>query len=288
MLSGGLRTKGLKKQSQENQPLITVVTVVRDGEKTLEETILSVVNQTYRNVEYILVDGASTDGTLDVIKKYEDRIDYWISEPDKGIYDAMNKGIDLAAGEWINFMNSGDGFYKITTIKNIFDKTSYSNYDIIYGDASWIINNGIYIIKASPLEVLKKHMIFVHQSSFVRSNLIKIMKFDGTYRICGDYNFFYKCFLNNIKFIYISAVIAKYEAENGVSTNYKIREYEIARVHDINKKFIWKMKFAFFYSFYLFKHMLKMILPQEFVKNIKKRNMDKLIYNKKGNLNKVT
>jgi len=100
-------------------PLITVVTVVRNGEKTLEETILNVTNQTYKNIEYIIVDGASTDGTLDIIKKYEDRIDYWISEPDKGIYDAMNKGIDLATGEWINFMNAGDVFCDYEVIKKI-------------------------------------------------------------------------------------------------------------------------------------------------------------------------
>lgn len=74
-----------------------------NGESTLEQTIQSVVNQTYDNVEYIIIDGVSTDGTLDIIKKYEDKIDYWQSEPDKGIYDAMNKGIELAFGDWINF-----------------------------------------------------------------------------------------------------------------------------------------------------------------------------------------
>jgi glycosyltransferase involved in cell wall biosynthesis len=103
MQSGGLRANGITKRSQENMPLIAVITVVRNGEKTLEQTILSAINQTYTNVEYIVVDGASTDGTLDIIRKYDDRIGYWVSEPDEGIYDAMNKGIDLATGEWINF-----------------------------------------------------------------------------------------------------------------------------------------------------------------------------------------
>jgi len=82
----------------KNKPLISIVTVVYNGEEFLEETIKSVVSQTYKNIEYIIIDGGSTDGTVDIIKKYEDKIDYWVSEPDSGIYDAMNKGIDKASG----------------------------------------------------------------------------------------------------------------------------------------------------------------------------------------------
>jgi len=134
MISGGLRVKGVHKHTLPGAPLITVVTVVRNGGATLEETILSVVNQTYRNVEYIVVDGASTDGTLDIIRKYEDRIDYWVSESDKGIYDAMNKGIDLATGEWLNFMNSGDKFVSGDVIMNIFSTNISTRIGFIYSD----------------------------------------------------------------------------------------------------------------------------------------------------------
>jgi glycosyltransferase involved in cell wall biosynthesis len=81
-----------------------------------------VISQTYPNVEYIIIDGGSTDGTLDIIKKYEDYIDYWVSEADKGIYDAMNKGVDLATGQWINFMNTGDRFYDENSIEEVFSK----------------------------------------------------------------------------------------------------------------------------------------------------------------------
>ena len=98
------------------QPLITVVTVVYNDVKHIEDTILSVVNQTYPNIEYIIIDGGSTDGTVDIIKKYADHIAYWVSEPDKGIYDAMNKGLKKATGEWVNFMNSGDCFAQSKTL----------------------------------------------------------------------------------------------------------------------------------------------------------------------------
>ena len=100
-------------------PKITIVTISYNIVTYIEKTILSVVNQTYPNIEYIVIDGGSTDGTLDVIKKYSDKITYWVSESDKGIYDAMNKGIDAATGDWINFMNAGDVFYHNNVIDEI-------------------------------------------------------------------------------------------------------------------------------------------------------------------------
>ena len=92
----------------QDQVLISVVTVSYNAVSTIEQTILSVINQTYPHIEYIIIDGGSTDGTVDVIKKYADKITYWVSEPDKGIYDAMNKGLRRVRGDWCVFMNSGD------------------------------------------------------------------------------------------------------------------------------------------------------------------------------------
>jgi glycosyltransferase involved in cell wall biosynthesis len=278
MLSGGLRTKGITKQSQENLSLITVVTVVRNGEKTLEETILSVINQTYTNVEYIIVDGASTDGTLDVIRKYEDRIDYWMSEPDKGIYNAMNKGIDLATGEWINFMNSGDGFYSETVLRDIFEIESIEvDTDIIYGDTLYVYTFDSVVLKAKPIKSILKHLPFSHQASFVKANILKETKFDDTYKISGDHNLFYNYYINNKIFKYYPFVVTRYEAECGVSsTNYALIRYEDARIEGIEKKISWKLKYIVGYSIYRIKYLLKKILPIFIVNKIRKRNISKL------------
>lgn len=105
---GGLRKMGYFKKSSQEKPLLTIITVVQNRKIDLEHTILSIIGQAYDNVELIIIDGGSTDGTINILYKYEHAIDYWVSEKDKGIYDAMNKGIDLALGVWVMFINAGD------------------------------------------------------------------------------------------------------------------------------------------------------------------------------------
>jgi len=222
MLSGGLRTKGITKKSHENIPLITVVTVVRNGEKTLEETVLSVINQTYTNVEYIIVDGASTDGTLDIIKKYEDRIDYWISEPDDGIYYAMNKGIDLTTGEWINFMNSGDKYFNKFTVIDILKEAG--NNDIIYGD--YIRSNGKR--GRSPRNInmlffLMERMI-CHQAIFERKLLLKKNHFDTQYKIIADRKHLMNCYTEYAKIKYIPYIVCVYDIDGCSSNKLKFKK----------------------------------------------------------------
>lgn len=130
---GGLRTKGYFKKSIIDKPLTTVITVVFNGERHLEKTIQSVISQTYDNIEYIIVDGGSTDGTLDIIKKYEDKIDYWVSEPDEGISDAFNKGITAATGKFIGIINSDD-WLSVDQIEIGVNSLLQSSADFVYGD----------------------------------------------------------------------------------------------------------------------------------------------------------
>jgi len=203
--------------SPEAKTLITVVTVVYNGEQFLEETILSVINQTYDNVEYIIIDGGSTDGTLDIIKKYEHAIDYWVSEKDKGIYDAMNKGIDLATGEWINFMNAGDGFYSEKVLIGAFGQTAYAGVHILYGNHQVIYPTGkIRNAKAGEVKDLWKGSQFCHQATFVKTVFHKKHKFNLCTKIVADFEFFYKAKKNNASFKRIDLMVAKFEA-GGVS-----------------------------------------------------------------------
>ena len=201
---GGLRKQGYFKESVDEASLITVVTVVYNGEKFLEETILSVINQTYDNVEYIIIDGGSSDGTLDIIKKYEHAIDYWVSEKDKGIYDAMNKGISLATGEWINFMNGGDSFYSLTVLHDVFSNNSYPDATILYGNHQVIYPSGrTRFAKSGLVENMWKGSQFCHQASFIKVSYHKNNIYNIYTKIVGDFEFFYKAWKNGRKFKYV-------------------------------------------------------------------------------------
>ena len=207
---GGLRTKGYFKKSFENKPLISVVTVVFNGEKFLEETIQSVINQTYDNVEYIIIDGGSNDGTLDIIKKYENEIDYWISEKDNGIYDAMNKGIEVASGEWINFMNAGDKLLFIPSLNQI------KKINLIYGKVL-LSNKKIFDYKKNLIfKDFARGMVVCHQTCFYHKNYYKQSKYDLTYKLCADQKFTALSIKSN-KALYIDEILAYYDL-NGISS----------------------------------------------------------------------
>jgi glycosyltransferase involved in cell wall biosynthesis len=131
-MEGGRRVRGERKQSLPGRPLVTVVTVVFNGAATLEHTIRSVIDQTYDNVEYIIVDGGSGDGTLDIIRKYDGDVDYWLSGKDAGIYDAMNKGIALAGGEYVGMLNADDYFATPSALEKIVTRLEESGVDAVF------------------------------------------------------------------------------------------------------------------------------------------------------------
>ncbi len=176
-------------------PLVTVITVVLNGEKYLEETILSVINQTYPNVEYIIIDGGSTDGTLDIIRKYEDKIDYWISEKDKGIYNAMNKGIYLTNYDsYMLFLNAGDSLVSNEVLTKIFSNIR-RDVKVIYGGVIVCDENGNMLSSLQPFELTKRNLnifgtrVVCHQSIFVHRDISPA--YNAKYKLKGELNWYY-------------------------------------------------------------------------------------------------
>ena len=199
-----------------SNPKVTIITVTYNAEQYLEQTIKSVIEQDYPNVEYIIIDGASSDRTIDIIKQYEEHITYWKSEPDTGIYDAMNKSIDVATGEWINFMNAGDSFCGKNTISQTLS-FGLKDCDLICGD---IYYGDHKIYKAAyGLDYKFQHMFCFHQASFVKTSIMKKYKYDTSFTIAGDYDFFLKCAINEYNFKFINHPIANFLADGISETN---------------------------------------------------------------------
>lgn len=255
-------------KTEINKPLITIITVCYNAAALIEQTIISVLNQTYPNIEYILIDGNSKDNTLEIIKKYENKISHWISEPDKGIYDAMNKGIKLAKGEWINFMNCGDTFYSNTIVNEIFYNT-YLPYDVIYGNTNYIYSKGNIIKKAGKI-TSKEYMPFTHQSSFVKTSLLKSFGFDCQYKICADRNFFHQLHLNDFKFKQTDYTISNYEAEEGISsTNTNLLYLEIGKIENKTSNLFWQIKYCIRSIYNRISLYLRKVLPTSIVFKIR-------------------
>lgn len=204
-MEGGRRLKGL---SPEQPPLVSVVMAIYNGGATLERAIKSVINQTCPHYEFILVDGGSTDCTIDLLRKYENSIEYWISEPDKGIYDALNKGITLARGEWLYFIGSDD----MLANDNVFDTVFSQPYDskFVYGDVFYGDTSRIYGGEFTNIRLTKENIC--QQGIFYRASLFRIIgKFNVKYPLVADWVFNMQAFcLRDAKPIYINLIIAEY------------------------------------------------------------------------------
>jgi len=194
-IEGGIRTTGGKKTTTPGRPLVSIITIVFNGEEHLEKTILSVANQNYDNIEYIIVDGGSTDGTLDIIRKYGDRIDYWLSESDRGISDAMNKGIEMSSGDIVGIIHSDDFYADPTVLRRVAESfENSSQIKALYGIQDYIDPvSGKNLLTwgrdTDPSEI-KKRMYIPHPTLFVRREVYnEIGLFRVDYKVAMDYEF---------------------------------------------------------------------------------------------------
>jgi len=192
-LSGGKRNSSSPPAFRPGLPVVSIITVVYNSVHLLEKTIVSVLDQTYPNIEHLIIDGGSTDGTLEIIRKYDHKIAWWHSEPDKGLYDAMNKGLNAATGDFVWFLNSGDLPFGNETLSLIFSKNSDPAAAIYYGD-TLVVDSGyqeIGLRRLRPPEKLtwksfKKGMLVCHQAILVHRSIAP--GFNLTYPHSADFD----------------------------------------------------------------------------------------------------
>lgn len=208
-------------------PLFSVITVCYNAEQTIKDTITNVLSQTYRNFEYIIIDGKSQDNTLSIINNTisgnKDISIKVISEPDKGIYDAMNKGILMASGRYINFMNSGDRFFSFDTLAVIAQNLDKSAI-VLFGDSALELDGHLYRVKCRPFyEHLPLHQSlgFNHQCTFVDTEEAKHMLFDLKYKLAADYNMIISLFRKGVKFQNLNTIVAVYDLTGVSAQHYK-------------------------------------------------------------------
>lgn len=202
---------------------LSIVTVCYNAEKTIADTIDSITKQAFDDFECIFIDGNSTDRTCEIIRNFSNRFSQkgvqWrlLSEPDKGIYDAMNKGAKMAKGDWITFMNADDKYYDKYALQSVF-KYDLNGADVVYGNTYFNKTQNPGIEKAKAANTITHHLPFCPQAAFVRTDVQKQLMFDCAFSISADYDFFLRCYLKKLRFLQLNETIAVFNW-GGASNN---------------------------------------------------------------------
>jgi glycosyltransferase involved in cell wall biosynthesis len=232
-----------RKKSLPDKPLVSIITATFNRKDYLEETIQSVASQTYRNIEYIIIDGGSTDGTLDVIKKYDDKIDFWISRPDNSMYEAINDGIRHCNGDIIAILNSDDKYIDENVIEHIishFEKEP--DIDGVYGNLIRLYENKtrykkLFQVNYKQYLISGKGTFIPHSTLFVKRRLIeKVGLYDTQYRYASDYDFILRCLKNGtLKYIDYPLTFFREHNNSITATDSTItpETYDILKAHKL-------------------------------------------------------
>jgi glycosyltransferase involved in cell wall biosynthesis len=208
---------------ENNCPLVSIITVSFNSEKHIEKTIRSVLNQSYNNIEYIIIDGGSSDNTNSIIETYKSKFGErlkFLSEQDNGIYDAMNKGINLAEGEFIGIINSDDYYFDNNVVSNMVNHFLKSESDIIHGNIMVIDETDNHLYPEIGSYNLKGKMKIKHPSCFVRRRCYQELGlFNIDFKIIADYELLLRFSKKNIKFDYVDEIIACYRIGGASSNN---------------------------------------------------------------------
>ncbi len=224
----------------KRQPLVSIITVTYNAKKYIEQTILGVLDQTYPNIEYIIIDGCSTDGTVTLITTYESRIKntlkrfIFVSEKDNGLYDAMNKGICMAQGELVGMVNASD-FYEPDTVETVVAAyLKRQDAGIFHGNVNMLNEDGSFFKIKKPntnLEELYKGMSLQHPTFFVAKPIYdKYGLYDLRYKIAADFDFAIRCHLAGVKFFYIDSILSNFRKGGVSSKREKVAQQECKNV----------------------------------------------------------
>jgi glycosyltransferase involved in cell wall biosynthesis len=203
--------------------MLSIITIVFNNINGIKKTLESISNIKDKNFEFIIIDGGSNDGTQEIISEYNHIVSHFITEKDKCIYDAMNKGIKLSNGEWIIFINGGDQINSVV-FQDCIKVLNKSTADIVYGDVLVEKNGILKSVKAMPIEIINYCQPFCHQSSFVRRKLFIDNLFNLKYKICSDYHWFLNAYIHKAKYQYINYPISIFES-GGISHTFSFRYF---------------------------------------------------------------
>lgn len=242
-------------------PQFSIVVVSLNTKKEFLKTIQSVKKQRFKNYEIIIVDGKSDDGTIHEIKKIKNKKIKCIIEKDKGIYDAMNKGVNKSLGDWIIFLNSGDIFYNCDVLKKISQK-KIKDYEILFGNT--VINNKLFnhTMKAQNFTKTTFVMPFCHQSTAIKRKILLKSPFSLKYQIASDFDFFVKSFMKKVSFYNLNFVISKISSD-GLSDKKRNIVYDenIMIITNYNDNFLLIIKLKIYKIVFFIKKLIKILLP---------------------------
>ena len=238
----------------KSQSHITIVTVVYNDAYTIEKTILSVRVQKFTNYEFIVIDGGSVDGTIDIVNYYSDKIDIIITEPDRGLYDAMNKGLNLATGKWIYFLNSGDYLLDRDTLQNV-SALLEDSFDVVHFNCKVTNNDGQEVnTRRYPknIQEITRWPCIQHQSVFVRSSIVQgSYGFNLDYKILADYDLFLRLYINGKKFFFYKDIYISNYNSQGISAQKNSIDTLIKELKTIQLKQLKRTSKLILYQLYL-------------------------------------